>query len=157
MLLPAALLPFPEKAAASRDTSGRVRAKSLMSMAHPLNWYLGWWLILSAFATGGLLGLFFEHEGFLGGYGTFRRRIIRLGHIALAALGMLNVLYGLSPWPVSSDWNAEAASLCFMAGGVAMPAVCFLTGWKRVFRFLFFIPVSFLVLAVLLTLRGAAS
>jgi hypothetical protein len=122
--------------------------------AHLLNWYVGWALILCAFVTGGTLGLFFDRDEFLGGYASFRRRLIRLGHIALAALGMLNVLYGLSPWPAESLPEASTASLCFVTGGVTMPAVCFLTGWRRGFRHLFFIPVTALLLAVVLTLRG---
>jgi hypothetical protein len=121
---------------------------------HVLNWYCGWWLILSAFVTGAWIGLFFHRADFLGGYGSFRRRILRLGHIALAALGMLNVLYGLSPWPPASDWHAEAASACLVLGGVSMPAVCFLTGWKEPFRYLFFLPVAALILAVVFTLQG---
>jgi hypothetical protein len=124
---------------------------------HLLNWQAGWWLILAGFLTGASLGLSFHREEFLGGYGSFRRRLLRLGHIALAALGMLNVLYGLSPWPASGDWYATAASLCFVAGGVAMPAVCFLTAWKPLFRHLFAFPVTFLTLAVIFTLQGVPS
>src|SRR2546423_817485 len=62
-----------------------------------MNWYFGWGLILTAFLTGAILGLFFYREDFLEGYASFRRRILRLGHIALAARGMITVLYGLSP------------------------------------------------------------
>ena len=121
---------------------------------HSLNWTFGWCLVLSAFITGAGIGLFFHREDFWGGYNSFRRRIVRLGHIALAALGMMNVLYGLSPWPAESIWQASAASLCFIIGGLSMPAVCFLSGWKKMFRHLFFIPVTALILAVLFTLQG---
>jgi hypothetical protein len=128
---------------------------SMASPIHVLNWYAGWGLVLAAFVTGAVLGLFFHGEDFLGGYTSFRRRIIRLGHIALAALGLMNVVYSLSPWPEPSRWEAEAASICWLAGGIAMPAVCFLTGWNAAFRYLFFIPVTALVMAVVYTLRGA--
>jgi hypothetical protein len=121
---------------------------------HPLNWYAGWGLLLTAFVTGGLLGLGFHRPAFLGGYGSFRRRLVRLGHIALAALGMLNLLYALSPWPGPSQWQAAAASACFVVGGVAMPLVCFLAAWKEPFRHLFVLPVLALVLAVALALSG---
>ena len=123
---------------------------------HPLNWYAGWCLLLAAFTTGALVGLGFHRAEFLGGYGSFRRRLVRLGHIALAALGMLNLIYALSPWPSPSRWQAEAASACFLAGGVAMPLVCFLSAWKEPFRHLFFLPVVALVLAVALTLSGVS-
>jgi uncharacterized membrane protein len=122
---------------------------------HPVNWYFGWGLILFAFVTGAVLGLFFHRDDFWGGYPSFRRRIVRLGHIALAALGMLNVLYALSPAPAESSLPDRLASVGFLVGGVSMPAVCFLTGWKKPFRFLFFVPVTALIVAVISTLcRG---
>src|SRR5262245_8553228 len=95
---------------------------------HSLNWFAGWVLALLGFVTGSVLGLYFHREEFLGGYTSFRRRIIRLGHIALVALGMMNVLYSISPWPAPGLWQAGGASICFLAGGIAMPVVCFLTG-----------------------------
>lgn len=117
------------------------------------NWYFGWWMILAAFVTGAVLGLFFYREDFLGGYNAFRRRILRLGHIALAALGMINILYGLSPVAAGSSTNVRIASMAFMIGGITMPGVCFLTAWRVGFRHLFFIPVTALVIAVIQTLQ----
>jgi hypothetical protein len=121
---------------------------------HPLNWHGGWLLVLGAFITGALIGVAFHREDFLGGYGSFRRRMLRLGHIALAALGMMNVLFSLSPWPPAAAWTGRAASLCFLAGGLAMPAACFLTAWREPFRHVFAVPVLALTLAVVLTLIG---
>lgn len=124
---------------------------------HPLNWQAGWLMILAAFVTGAAMGVFFHRDDFLGGYTSFRRRLLRLGHIALAALGMLNVLFSLSPWPVATAWTSSAASACFLIGGVAMPAICFLTAWRRPFRHLFALPVSALVLAAVFTYMGGLS
>ncbi len=121
---------------------------------HLLNWYAGWAFVLAAFVTGAVIGLGFHRDDFLGGYTSLRRRLTRLGHIALAALGMLNVLYALSPWPPPSAWQAEAASWCFVAGGTLMPLVCFLTAWKEPFRHLFFLPVTALAGAAVLTFTG---
>lgn len=118
-----------------------------------MNWYFGWSLILTAFVSGAILGLFFHRDDFLGGYASFRRRILRLGHIALAALGMMNVLYGLSPMAAEPSPETQIASLGFIVGGVTMPAVCFLTAWRVGFRHLFFIPVSALIIAAIQTLR----
>ena len=112
-------------------------------MVHGLNFLAGWWLILAAFVTGAALGLGFHREDFLGGYGSFRRRLARLGHIALAALGGLNVLYGLAPVPVSA-----LPGRLLLAGAIAMPLVCFLSAWKEPLRQLFFIPVLLRVSAV---------
>jgi hypothetical protein len=123
--------------------------------AHVVNWQVGWWLILLAFVTGAGIGLFFHREDFLGGYNSFRRRIVRLGHIALAALGMLNVIFSFSPWPVPETTAGTIASLGFVVGGIAMPTVCFLTGWRESFRHLFFVPVLALLIAVSFTIGGA--
>jgi hypothetical protein len=119
-----------------------------------INWYFGWCLLLSGFVTGAAGGLFFHREEFLGGYPSFRRRLFRLGHISQAALGMMNVLYGLTAEKVAPSGLGLAASLCFILGGLSMPLVCFLTGWHSGFRRLFPVPVAALMLAVLFTLRG---
>src|SRR5512137_2105253 len=100
-----------------------------------MNWIAGWILILLGFAVGAGLGLFFHRDGFLGGYTAFPRRMLRLGHIALVALGMLNVIVAV----------AGHASPWLVAGGVLMPATCFLTAWRRICRHLFFLPVASLV------------
>jgi hypothetical protein len=117
-----------------------------------MNWYFGWGSILTAFLTGATIGLYFHREDFLGGYASFRRRILRLGHIALAALGMINILYGLSSMASQPSFGAQVASVGFIVGGVTMPAVCFLSSWRVGFRHLFFIPVSALVIAAMQTL-----
>jgi hypothetical protein len=109
-----------------------------------MNWTAGWWLILAGFASGALVGLFFRREDFFGGYSSFGRRMLRLGHIACVALGMLNLIVGLS----------AQSSLLLVAGGVIVPAVCFLTAWKEKCRHLFLIPVVTLVAAVVMTIFG---
>jgi hypothetical protein len=119
---------------------------------HPANFYAGWSLVLTAFISGAGIGLFFHRDDFWGGYGSFRRRIVRLGHISLAALGMMNVLFSAT---VPCDGTAyRAASVLMIVGAVSMPTVCFLTGWRSAFRHLFFIPVLSLVAAVTLILVG---
>ena len=118
-----------------------------------LNWHFGWWLILSAFGSGAIIGLFFHKEEFLGGYSSFRRRLLRLGHISQAALGMMNVLFSIST-PVGDSFDSQVASWGFIVGGIAMPTVCFLSAWKKDFRHLFFIPVVALMIGVIQTLRN---
>src|SRR5262245_22004198 len=105
------------------------------------NWYFGWGMILTAFLTGAVIGLYFYREDFLGGYAAFRRRILRLGHIALAALGSINILFGVSAPASESVPEGRIASVAWMVGGIAMPAVCFLSAWRPGMRHLFFIPV----------------
>ena len=129
----------------------------MASPFHELNWFGGWILILLAFVTGAGIGLFFHRPEFWGGYDSFRRRIVRLGHIALAALGMMNVLFSLSPWPSPESSMANPASWSLLAGGISMPVVCFLSGWRSSMRHLFFIPVTCLITAVVSILLGAGS
>jgi hypothetical protein len=116
------------------------------------NWYVGWGMLLSAFVTGAIIGLSFHRDDFLGGYASFRRRILRLGHIALAALGIINILYGLSPTTPEPSWRNQVASIGFIVGGMTMPAVCFLSAWRAGFRYWFFIPVTALIVASVQTL-----
>lgn len=117
------------------------------------NWYFGWASILCGFVSGAAIGVYFHREEFLGGYASFRRRILRLGHIALVGLGVLNVLYSLSTAGSEPSLRATVAAVSWVGGGVSMPAVCFLSAWRPAFRGLFFIPVAALVLAATLTLR----
>ena len=117
------------------------------------NFYAGWALVLAGFVSGAVIGVGYAREGFLGGYTSFRRRMVRLGHIALAALGMMNVLFALSAPHVDAG-IVGVASVCFIAGGVLMPLVCFLASWRQGLRHLFPLPVLALVAAVVLVLFG---
>ena len=128
--------------------------KDVAAVQQPLNWTVGWALVLAAFLSGAILGLGWQRENFLGGYSSFRRRVIRLGHIAFAALGLMNVVFSLSPLPTPGTLPARLASICFIAGGVMMPLVCFLTGWRPAWRHGFVLPVLALVAAVVFTLWG---
>jgi hypothetical protein len=118
-----------------------------------INWYFGWGLILTAFLMGAVLGVFFYRDDFLGGYASFRRRLLRLGHISMAALGMVNIVFSLSAIALEPSLRTRIASVGFVMGGATMPAVCFLTSWRVSFRYLFFIPVIALVIAAIQTLR----
>lgn len=118
-----------------------------------MNYFVGWGLILAAFVSGAVLGAFFYRDDFLGGYASFRRRTLRLGHIAMAALGAINVLYSLSPIASEPLVRARVASWGFAIGGVAMPTVCWLSAWRPTYRRLFFVPVAALIVAALQVLR----
>lgn len=116
-----------------------------------MNETFGWLLILVGFLSGAALGLFFHREDFFGGYGAFRRRVLRLGHIACVALGMLNVLFATAVRGETTARSAHAwAAWLFLVGGILMPLVCFLTSWRAPFRHFFALPVASLVAAVAL-------
>ena len=112
------------------------------AVLHPDSWFAGWSLILCGFLSGAGIGLFFTQPEFWGGYGSLRRRLVRLGHIALVALGILNLLFALSPWPAPGTTAATVASTAFLIGGITMPLTCFLTAWRTPFRHAFFVPVT---------------
>jgi hypothetical protein len=118
----------------------------------PTHWTIGWSLVLAGFASGALLGLGFHRDGFAGGYSSFRRRIVRLGHVACVALGGMCVF--VSQMPRADSSVADVAATAWLIGALAMPVVCFLSGWREPFRHLFFVPVSALVTAVVCTLMG---
>ena len=105
-----------------------------------INWYGGWCLILAAFLTGALIGLFFHQHDFLGGYGSFPRRMIRLGHIACFGLGLINILFALTAVTLPFSPLLAAASALLIVGQITMPLNCFLTAWRNPWRHLFFIP-----------------
>ena len=124
---------------------------------HPQNWYWGWALVLGGFVSGAVLGLRFDREDFWGGYSSLRRRLARLGHIAMVALGLMNVIFAIAPWPAPASPSAAVAATCLQCGGIAMPLVCFLAAWRPAFCRLFFIPVLALVIAVIAILLGGVA
>lgn len=112
-----------------------------------LLWKLGWTLVLVGFASGAMLGLGFHSETFLGGYGSFRRRLVRLGHIATVMLGVLSMLFALSP---ANAQEGDLARICrglWCVGAIVMPLVCFATAWRASWRYAFVIPVATLLTA----------
>ncbi len=120
----------------------------------PINEAFGWIWILAGFLSGLLLGLFFHRDDWLGGYGSFPRRLVRLGHISFLGLGILNILFALSrPHLGIGPGEATLASRAFIAGGVTMPVCCGLLAWRRDLLPLFAIPVLSLLLGAVLVVR----
>lgn len=119
------------------------------------NLALAWFCILIGFAFGALMGLRFQDENWLGGYGSFPRRLYRLSHIALFGLGILNLLFFFTVCVIGrpgDDWTLSAWS--FRIGAVTMPICCLLMAHLPRARplFLFAVPVGSLLLAGLSTL-----
>ena len=121
----------------------------------PINEAFGWVWILAGFLSGLVLGLFFQRDDWLGGYGSFRRRLIRLGHISFLGLGVLNILFALSVARIHlAPGTLELASRSLLVGGVTMPLCCALMAWRRGLHLLFAIPVASLVLGAALIVCG---
>ncbi len=122
------------------------------TVAHALNLRAGWALVLLGLLSGALLGLRFHEEGFLGGYASLRRRLLRLGHIAMIALGALNVLFALSPCDGAASAGDGLCGALLLAGAVTMPVVCALVALRPSLRPLFGLPVTALAVGVALIL-----
>lgn len=104
------------------------------------NLLAGWIGFLAGAATGALMGLCFHREDWLGGYGSFPRRMLRLGHIACFGLGLINILFALTVAQLPASGLSSAASVLLILGMITMPLNCFLTAWRKPFRHAFFIP-----------------
>lgn len=117
-----------------------------------INQVFGWVWILFGLLSGTVIGLYFHDEKWLGGYGSHRRRLIRLGHISFLGLGILNILFyqSLQNHTVNLRFVPLASSL-FIAGAITMPVCCAIMAWKKELYLIFSIPVTILNGAVFLT------
>lgn len=111
---------------------------------------IGWWLVSLGFLTGAVFGLLAQREDWLGGYASRTRRLLRLGHIALIALGALNVVWPLTTTAQGSSSLIAVITGCFVVGGLTMGPACFLSAmWWRC-RIAFVIPCTALIAGALL-------
>ncbi len=108
------------------------------SLVYPINLIAGWASFLAGVIAGMIIGLRFHDPDWLGGYGAFARRMVRLGHIAFFGLGLINILFALSVSALTR--MATAASWLLLVGAATMSLNCFLSAWRESFRHLFFIP-----------------
>ena len=116
------------------------------------NIYAAWILFLLGALTGAVAGLSFHRKEWLGGYDSWPRRLIRLGHISFFGLGFLNLAFALSANALGIATGLNAPSYLFIVGSVSMPLVCYLSAWKPPLRHLFFIPVLSVLVAMALFL-----
>lgn len=120
-----------------------------------LNLCIGWIAILVGLIAGAGIGVLFHREDWLGGYASWPRRMVRLGHISFLGTGLLNLAFAGTLRLASGDLQLPVASALLAASTVAMPAVCFLSAWHKPLRHLFFIPVGCMIGGVgELVLRG---
>jgi len=111
------------------------------------NVLFAWSWVLCGLISGTGIGLFFHRQDWLGGYDSWRRRMVRLGHISFLGTGLLNLGYGLSVTVLEVEPQPRLASVAFIVGAVTMPLVCFLSAWDDRCRHLFLVPVASLLLA----------
>lgn len=120
-----------------------------------VNEAVGWVLVLASLVLGLYMGVKFQREDWLGGYGGFSRRMVRLAHIALAALGVLNILFAQTVPRLRLDATLlRVASGCFVIGAVSMPASCLWLAARRRNFGVFALPVTCLLTGLILTIGG---
>ncbi len=122
-----------------------------------INLYAGWIGIFAACLVGMITGLFFHKEDFLGGYGSWPRRLMRLGHVALVGLGLINLafVFTVRSFNVAADW--ELAAILLVVGTIAMPVNCYAAAFYRPARHLFFIPVLSVAVSAVITIWRVVS
>ena len=117
-----------------------------------INIYAAWIGFLLGCLAGAVPGLFFHGPDWLGGYSSWTRRMIRLGHIAFFGIGLLNLSFALTARALGIGYRMAMPSVLLIVGAVTMPLVCYLSAWKSDFRNAFFVPALSVVLAVVLFL-----
>jgi hypothetical protein len=109
----------------------------------------GWIGMFLGVVSGAIIGLLFHREDWMGGYGSFRRRLTRLGHTSFFGLALVNFSFAFTQHisALGAPW-ARVAMWSFLVGAASMPVCCFLSAWRKPFRHLFFIPVGGVLIGV---------
>jgi len=116
------------------------------------NLYVAWISFLCGALAGATTGLFFRDEDWLGGYADWRRRMVRLGHIAFFGIGLLNAVFAFSAAHLGLTTGLEIPAYLLFVGAVTMPTLCYLSAIRDGFRHLFFIPAGAVTAAILIFL-----
>jgi hypothetical protein len=115
----------------------------------------GWLGMLAGVLSGAVIGLLFHRDDWMGGYGSYRRRLTRLGHISFFGLGFLNLMFAATSAQLGLRGDCFAtASWGLIAGAITMPVCCFLSAWRKPLRHLFPVPVLSLTAGILSILVG---
>ena len=119
-----------------------------------MNLLAGWIGILAGFVAGAVSGLLFHKDDWLGGYASWPRRLVRLGHISFFGIAFINIAFYVTfrDYGVDGDGVLKVASWMLVAGAMAMPLCCYGSAFRKSVRHLFFIPVLCLVIAAALSL-----
>ena len=128
-----------------------------MQSSGQLNLLAAWVGILLGFLMGFVFGLFFHREEWLGGYGSYKRRLYRLAHIALFALAAINFGFYLTVRGMENTGPIQLASIGFTVGAGLMPVCCLIMAHLKWTRYFFAIPVMSLLAAAALTIKVVAS
>jgi hypothetical protein len=115
-----------------------------------INLYAAWIGFLLGALAGATSGLFFDRENWLGGYANWRRRMVRLAHISLFGIGLLNLGFFLTVETLGIRTGVRLPAYLLIVGALTMPLVCYLSAYRKGFRHLFFVPAGAVTLALAL-------
>lgn len=105
-----------------------------------INLYAAWIGMLLGGIMGAIQGLFFHQEEWLGGYGSWIRRMMRLGHISFFGIAFINIAFAVTANVLGIEQGIYIPSVLFIIGAIGMPLICYLSAFRKGFRHLFFIP-----------------
>ena len=123
-------------------------------MPTDINMTAGWISILLGVLMGAGMGIFFQREDWLGGYGSWPRRMIRLGHVSFFGIGLLNIAFAATVKYLGWSRPAEICSQMLMVACALMPATCFAAAIDRRWRHGFIVPVMCVLAGVVGILAG---
>ena len=90
-----------------------------------LNLFAAWIGVLLGFVSGALLGMKFHRADWLGGYASYPRRMLRLGHISFFGLAVINVMfYSAAGLFAAMSGTLLVASWALVIGAITMPVAC---------------------------------
>ena len=99
-----------------------------------INLHVAWIMMVVGALVGALSGLFFHKQEWFGGYASWQRRMMRLGHISLFGIAFINVAFVFTVSYLRVDSNILLPSRLLIIGSITMPIVCFLSAYKKFFR-----------------------
>jgi hypothetical protein len=117
------------------------------------NLLMAWIGILFGFISGLGLGLNFHRDDWLGGYGSWKRRLYRLAHISFFGLAVMNLMFYFTARALLVSGPATTlAAWGFILGAISMPVCCWLMAHNKKAQPLFAIPVLSLLAGSVFTL-----
>ena len=117
-----------------------------------INLVMAWIWILLGFLSGLGLGLFFQREGWLGGYASHKRRLLRLCHISFFGLGFVNFCFYFTAHAIGmSGAILQLASWSLIVGAISMPLCCVVMAFFHRSLPLFSVPVINLLIGAIFT------
>jgi hypothetical protein len=125
----------------------------MIANPYTFNLSVAWLGVLLGLLSGGTIGLFFHQNEWLGGYGSWPRRMLRLGHISFLGIAIINFAFVFSIPNLELDKLLWIPSICFVIAEVTMPSVCFLSAFWKPGRFLFPVPVIALLIGTIVILK----